>query len=258
MRYDAVSQSQSNTIAFPRAFWTLVVLSSRAEAGPINGGFESGFSGYTTAGQTSIVTASYGSGPTQGVQEALLTTAGPFDIPPGNAVDTITLEGFLRVPPGTLSTISNSSFGVLEGSAIVQTFTAKAGDVLQFDFNFLTNELKALPPFNDLAFVTINTTPILLADVNTSTFVTSSTPFSDETGFQTFSVMLPTTETYTLRIGVADVGDHFRGLGPPRRQPTGSPPRRPRTFHAGDGELRPAALAWLQRWRLRGGKGGRD
>ncbi len=40
-----------------------------------------------------------------------------------------------------------------------------------------------------------------------SSFKTSLTPFSDETGFKTLSIEIPVTGTYTLGLGVVNVGD---------------------------------------------------
>jgi len=182
---------------------------NQAKASLINGGFENGFTGFATIGDTSIVTSTFGSGPTQGTFEALLTTISPYQVPPGNAADVSILEPFLGLSPGQLSTLTTDPFGVTDGSAITQTFTASKGSVLKFDYNFLTNELLQLPPFNDLAFVEIGSTLIKLTDVSTATLVASNTVFANETGFQTYSYTIPATGTYTFGIGVAGVEDVF-------------------------------------------------
>ena len=90
---------------------------------------------------------------------------------------------------------------------------AEAGDILNFDWNFLTNEV--LPPvsFSDFSFVSITSSDnsgsylLKLADVTNATSEFSLTEFFKETGFQTFSFKLPTTGTYTLGLGIIDVGD---------------------------------------------------
>ena len=86
--------------------------------------------------------------------------------------------------------------------------------MLSFHWNFLTNEDTTAPDkaFNDFAFFSLKSTPTKLADLFSS-FTTSSTAFASETGFQTFSITLPATETYTLGFGVANVGDQFIDSG---------------------------------------------
>ena len=114
-----------------------------------------------------------------------------------------------------------------QGSAIQQTFTAQAGDILSFDWDFLTNELlgtdlgAALP---DFAFLSISSpsnsiTPQLkLLDEKfqfptSLSFVGTQTPFFQETGFKTYSFTIPTDGTYTLGIGVANKYDNFVDSG---------------------------------------------
>ncbi|BAZ48591.1 Na-Ca exchanger/integrin-beta4 [Nostoc sp. NIES-4103] len=171
----------------------------------VNGGFETGnFNGWTTLGSASIETATFGSGPTQGNSQALLSTGG------ATFNDSI-LEKFLALEDESLNSLGKGQ--VTQGSAIQQTFTAKAGDILSFDWDFLTNEV--LPPitFSDFSFVSISSQDnsvsslLALADVTNTTSEFSLTDFFQETGFQTFSFKLPTTGTYTLGLGVLDVGD---------------------------------------------------
>jgi hypothetical protein len=116
----------------------------------INGGFETGdFTGWTTLGETSIETSAFGSGPTQGTSQASLSTEGA-------AFAGSIIEEFLGLDPGSLDNLGTSldflpfPGGVAsQGSAIRQTFTANAGDLLTFDWNFLTNEPSLFPTFND-------------------------------------------------------------------------------------------------------------
>ena len=186
-----------------------------------NGGFEDNdFTHWTTVGETRVETTAFGRAPTEGAFQAFLSTAGLAEAPedlPGNAVAASELETFLALPPGSLDHLSTAP--VVEGSAVKRTFTARAGDMVSFDWNFLTNERTHLDEpdaspgldRNDLSFVSIAvdaapTENILLAD-STWTFILASTSFSAETGFDTFSYVLPATGTYTLGIGVADVGD---------------------------------------------------
>jgi hypothetical protein len=159
-----------------------------------NCSFEKGnFTGWKRFGNTSIETANYGSGPTDGAYQALLTT-----VTEQTRTD-VELAEFLNVNPNDLLNLGN----VIEGSAIKTTFTVKAGDVVKFDWNFLADDSQQ-EMNNDFAFVTLALTK--LADTF-SIFVNSPTPFSNETGFKTFSYQFETAGTYTLGIGVVDVGD---------------------------------------------------
>ncbi|MBE9037157.1 PEP-CTERM sorting domain-containing protein [aff. Roholtiella sp. LEGE 12411] len=169
----------------------------------INGNFETGtFSNWRTIGDNRIETAALGTGTSEGTFQALLTTGASAS---GGAVEQSDLEQFLKLPSGLLDKMGNGD--VTEGSAIKQTFTANAGDVLTFDWNFLTNE--ATPSFfNDFAFFSVNPFTLELADTNSSGFFsTSAVNFSQETGFKTISIGIAQTGTYTLSIGVVDVGD---------------------------------------------------
>jgi hypothetical protein len=186
----------------------------------INGGFESGdFTGWSTIGETRIESAAFGSGPTEGAFQAFLSPAGRVEepnTPVGNAVPAADLETFLALPAGSLDDISTGA--VIEGSAIKRTFTARAGDVVSFDWNFLTDEYtdlpeSAFPPTpdaNDLAFVVITplSTPLFRLADTFWTFFLSPTAFLGETRFnERFSFTIPTTGTYMLGIGIVDVGD---------------------------------------------------
>ncbi|MBH8578182.1 PEP-CTERM sorting domain-containing protein [Nostocaceae cyanobacterium CENA369] len=107
--------------------------------------------------------------------------SGTFDTAPtGGGAGS--LEDFLSITPGSLDP-ATSTFGATQGSAIKQTFTdIKVGDVLHFDYSFLTNDA-------DSAFVTINDSVIAL---------TASTPF-------TYS--FTSAGSYNVGIGIVDVDD---------------------------------------------------
>jgi hypothetical protein len=101
---------------------------------------------------------------------------------------------------------------VTNGSAIRRTFSAPAGAVLTFDWNFLTTELPNDVSFNDFAFVSIvPSSPGSLSTLAStfSSLVTapSSTGFPRMTGFHTFTFVIPASGDYTLGIGVVNVGD---------------------------------------------------
>ena len=188
-------------------------LAGRADASLINGGFETGdFTGWSTLGVTSIQTNAFGSGPTEGQYQALLQSGDSFSVP--GAATLAQIDTFLGLSAGALDNLV-SGHRVVSGSAIQQSFTATAGQVLSFQFNFLTNEgtgANADPGFNDFGFVSVNNAPSKLADTFSS-FSASSTIYPVETGFQTVSFTIPTTGTYTLGIGVVNVGDTFNDSG---------------------------------------------
>ena len=165
----------------------------------INGGLETGdFTGWTTIGETSTETSAFGSGPTEGTFQALLSTG-------GTTFADSTIEAFLGLEAGSLDNLGNGN--ATQGSAIRQTFTAEAGDVLTFDWNFLTNE--ALPlPFKDFSFVSITSLSELADTTFPSSVSSPTTQFFTETGFKPFSFKIPTTGTYTLGIGVTDTVDN--------------------------------------------------
>ena len=184
---------------------TLAALSNIASA-ITNGGFETGdFTGWSTIGVTSIETAAYGAGPTEGSYQALMATD-------ACSVSDSAIETFLGLAAGTLDGLVAAN--ATAGSAIKQTMTASAGDILTFDWNFLTDEVWEGDDVPDFAFVSIvSGTSGILADAVSSTFVSSSTPFYDETGFTMFPYTFPTSGTFTLGFGVMHEGDEMVDSG---------------------------------------------
>ncbi|MEH2456792.1 hypothetical protein [Nostoc sp.] len=189
-----------------------------------NGSFETAnFSRWTALGENTIETSAFGSGPTEGQYEALLSTGG------GSFADPI-IEQILGLKAGSLDNLvpltpvppNHPHTQPPTGSAIEQTFTAKAGDTLIFNWDFLTNELSrtdvatSLPDFSFVSLSSKDSSISLLselADTSSSSLVTSPTEFFQETGFQTFSYSIPTDGTYTLGIGVSNKFDNFIDSG---------------------------------------------
>ena len=171
-----------------------------------NGGFETGtFSSWQTIGDTSIQTAEFGIEPSQGDFQALIVNGA--SVAGGSVIDS-DLEAFLELNPGILDNLGNGD--VTEGSAIKQTFTANAGDILTFDWNFLTNEATPDVTFNDFAFFSITPFTQELADTASPIFVdTLAEGFAQETGLQTTSVAISESGTFTLSFGVADISDNI-------------------------------------------------
>lgn len=214
-----------------------------AEAAILNGGFEDDLTGWEAIGEYRVETSTFGSEPVEGSSQAFLSTAfnevigfdeNQNEIVGGDAVpvtfisgfESLNLEEFLGLSTffGDESLDSLATAEPIEGSAIKQTFTASAGETLSFSWNFLTDESTGqaasddftYPDFNDFAFAMIQSESdnklFSLADT-ISNFSNSSTSFGKETGFNTFSYIIPTTGSYTLGIGVVDVGEPTRVSG---------------------------------------------
>jgi hypothetical protein len=183
-----------------------VARESGGACGITNGGFEIGdFTGWETIGRTNIKTTKYGSGPTEGSKQALLDTFSE------QTVDVVELARFLNIAVGDLNNLGE----VFEGSAIKTTFSANVGDILMFDWNFLTKDFQR-EINNDFAFFTLS--PIGTNKLaNTYSIFPMSlrdlTEFEYQTGFQTYSYTITTAGTYTLGFGVVDVGDGFGESG---------------------------------------------
>ena len=205
-----------------------------------NGSFESGLTNFSVVGNATIETAAFGSGPTDGTSQALLSTGDGDLLFPGDPLFpgdlTVTdgeIETFLGLSSGALDALLEQSPDALandpffpfpplfplvdSGSAISQSITGQAGDVLSFDSNFLTDEIDEFvseTPFNDFAFFSLANAQgaTVIADTF-SGFSSSSTIFESETGFSTTTFVLPSSGTFTLGFGVVDVGDNVVDSG---------------------------------------------
>ena len=169
-----------------------------------NGGFETGdFRDWNTIGDTSIETEDLGIFPSEGTYQALITNG--YSDAGGSVIDS-DLEEFLDLTPGSLDHLVHGD--ATEGSFIKQTFTVEAGDVVSFDWNFLTNEHTPDTTYNDTAFLTLNGFAYELADTGAH-FVHAShvDQFEQQTGTQNLEFTINTAGTYTIGFGVVDVGD---------------------------------------------------
>ncbi|OCQ91614.1 hypothetical protein BCD64_11385 [Nostoc sp. MBR 210] len=122
-------------------------------------------------------------------QAALLTDGGVSDTH---------LESFLGLAPGTLDAFNSQN--VNNGSAIKNTLTVQAGDVLTFDWQFQAGDYL---PYNDFSFYSIGTSLNRLADVlQVGNFgqTASRTAYTFTTG-----------GTYTIGFGVVNTFDRFLG-----------------------------------------------
>lgn len=137
----------------------MAAASFSARADIINGGFESAsLAGWQSIGEANVVTGSFGTGPAGGTYQALIEGG-------INSVSTADLAAFLEISAGSLNALGN---GITHsGSAIAQTFTATAGEVLTLDWNFITDEARP-SVFNDFAFWSLNSSLTSLATANGS------------------------------------------------------------------------------------------
>ncbi len=205
------------------AFVAGITFTSPVEAAVLNGGFENDLNDWQTIGEVEVVTSEFGSGTVEGDAQVLLSTAfnevldfgeNGEEIIGGEAVPASRLSEFL----GSLPSLVTGQ--PIEGSAIKTTFTPEIGDRLNFSWNFLTDEAVRVPGylFNDYAFAILQselgTETFLLSDTTSNLFSPpsqSETAFYSETGFESFSVPIQTGITYTLALGVVDIGPSGQG-----------------------------------------------
>ena len=98
------------------------------------------------------------------------------------------MESELGLSGGTLAALATQD--PVEGSGIFAgLFPVLAGDVISFDWNFLTDEIDADDDVNDFAFYHLGIVGVL-ADVLSGTFLPSGSSYFHETGFQHFSYVV--------------------------------------------------------------------
>jgi hypothetical protein len=172
------------------------------QAAVTNGGFETGtLSGWTVAGLATAQTSSIGVTPPAGTYQGDIETTGNLTaLAPA-------IVASLGVPGSQIA-----AFGAgtpVNGTGISQSVTVSAGDVLTFNWNFVTDELSELPMYNDFGFFTISGSAFLLASRNSSTFDTVSPPvgYEGQTDWATQTYAFPTAGTYTIGFAVFNVGD---------------------------------------------------
>jgi hypothetical protein len=118
------------------------------------------------------------------------------------------LENFLGLPSGALDLGGEA----LEGSSVISTsFNVQAGDILSFDYRFLTNETADILTtngrglLNDYAFIALNDEVIKLADVGDANL--DSDFFDQETGLQSYNRQFSQAGNISLALGVLDIDD---------------------------------------------------
>lgn len=186
-----------------------------AAPGLARAGLIAGFEGATltepTVGDAALVTASFGSIPPQGTQQLLLTTlssvpeSGNFS--GTDAVSVAAAEAFLGLAGGSIPAGGTTG----DVSAVKLTLSLGVGDVVSFDYKFLTSATGV--DGQDFAFYTLQLgsgTPSLVpfADVGDTTFGSLTPIFDSETATQTVTLAPASTAgTYTLGLGVSDLLD---------------------------------------------------
>ncbi|MBD2363589.1 PEP-CTERM sorting domain-containing protein [Anabaena minutissima FACHB-250] len=182
---------------------------SPAQAIVLNGDFSNNLNQWETTGDVSISNG-----------QALLTTAsstleddypepaGQFNFSGTEVIPIGELETFVGVNPLELGEYA------IEGSALKQTFTVQAGDILSFSWQFLTNEeTPDLFGTNDAAFIILknlnsSSNVIRLADTNGVFSPSTTLGFSAATGVNTFKSQSLTAGNYILALAIAGDGDN--------------------------------------------------
>jgi hypothetical protein len=183
-----------------------------AHADVVNGGFHDGLAGWSTDGDASVLASNV-----VDPDRLWLTTASTgfaddvdFGFPAAGArnasgvaaVDNGTgaLEAFTGAAPGAFG----SAF---EGSAATQTFTAGAGQKLNFRWDLGTVDTSGNAALADTAFVVIDGRVTTLGSI-----LGANQPGTDgnaaSTGWASFSATLATAGLHTVSFGVLDVGDY--------------------------------------------------
>jgi hypothetical protein len=102
---------------------------------------------------------------------------------------------------------------VIAGSAIKQSLSVTAGEILTFNWNFITDDVTGAGQTSapDFAFWSLRpelSNPVALANLTTGTFfATGSTDYPNGTGYQTASYTFTTSGIFTIGFGVMSVGD---------------------------------------------------
>lgn len=188
---------------------------------PTRSGRAEGFESITldatnSIGDASIRTPNYfGIVPTELTHMLLLTTistvaghdAGPNQSGT-NATTSANLATFLGIGS---SNIRDGLVLGTEGSAFKLSLgPLNVGDVITFNYNFLTNDVAPPDGHNDFAFYSLSliggNTPVIADELSPAKFATTGAgnPFVSETHFQTVTINITVAGTYTLGLGVAD------------------------------------------------------
>jgi LPXTG-motif cell wall-anchored protein len=186
-------------------------ITPHAQAQIVNGGFESGLTGWTTYGDVST----QGNAPA-GNSKLFITNAGleadefnaaggligPFNAS-GKAAVLAGITGGLETSSGNpIGLFDGFGLSAVEGSAASQTFSALAGDTFSFVWNFGTRETAL-----DHAFVVIDG---VLTSLNSAVNPTTPGSANDlfQTGYLSFSSTFTKSGVHTVSFGVVDLNDN--------------------------------------------------
>ncbi len=163
----------------------------------VNDGFENGMGAWSVLGTASSVATSAA---TEGSKVGLVyaTEGGDF-----NAAQLQTFVGVfgdnLRTQPTFFDTFAG-------GSAISQSFNAKKGDLVSFDWRFVTNELQPLS--TDFSFVVLNGKATVLMDSNSSTPIGSGVlGFESATAWRSLTLVADHDGLNKVSFGVMQTAD---------------------------------------------------
>lgn len=189
---------------FPPAACDYAIPNGDFEAGTLASWSGAGRSGVLTADLIPVAGNSFYTIPPSGAYQGFVSNGAVYAGPTA-PVATAALETALGVTAGTLAALGGGA--ATQGSALTQTLVVNPGDVLEFKWNFQTNEPTPSATRNDFAFLTISSNgAVLLADTFAPIFVPSPSPFAEETGYQSYATTFTSAATVTVGFGVADRG----------------------------------------------------
>ena len=195
--------------------FVLLLGPASASALIVNPGFDSGLTGWSTIGDFSVETGSFGPA---GDPKLVLTTS-PGTIPAlgtGAVPADPAVIGLLGISVADLAAVEPAAS--VEGAAVTQQFTVGfAATDLQFDYQLFTEETNWAVPFADFLLFHVRnlagtfSSIVLITDVATEdgagNFSASATPYASETSVRTLAMPLNGADTYILGIAVFDVDD---------------------------------------------------
>lgn len=168
-----------------------VLLASSASAMVVNGDFSDGINGWDSIGNSGTI---FGTG---------------YGLTYGSGADADDIENFLGLGSGSLSAVSTSGNPVTNGSALAQTISVEAGDVLTFDFAFFTYEDAGEDEYTDFAFLSVASA----GGDDVSNIANTESPslmdlyFSATTGIESYSYTFADAGDFILGFGVVNVED---------------------------------------------------
>jgi hypothetical protein len=182
--------------------------------------FESGLPPASTTGDAQTIGTFEGIAPPQGSNQLLLTTINqtsdsttPLSGVGHDAVNVAAISAFTGVPTATLR--FNATNTGQEGSAFKMTLGLNVGDVLTFNWDFLTSEDPAATvPTQDFGFASLVLAGTVvnyqtLGNTTAASGSLAGPTFFNETGnsgnhFSTYQFTITQAGTYTLGIGIMD------------------------------------------------------